>query len=330
LFKRWRYSNKSNTSASVRMPKVILLFMLSCLNAGLVIAEEQSNHNSAISDQSWLDHWHNTLETSMNDTAKGLDAFFALAGDRSHEDATASGRIRIGWEPRTRDLAEFDVRFRIRVKLPALKNRVDLLLSDDEDDLQQNSVKATRNDQLGRRDQATLALRFKRSPDAKLSHRIGFGRRDQIFLKSRYRDSYAIDADNALFYDAELYYYSSDHLGGELGLTYQQLIAEDKLWRISNRYYYRDNTNDWRWRHEAQYLHQYNDNAAVIYTAFIDGLTRPNMFTEQVFFSARWRSNPIREWLFFEIEPFILMIKEESFSPSYGVALRFEVHYGKR
>jgi hypothetical protein len=75
-------------------------------------------------------------------------------------------------------------------------------------------------------------------------------------------------------------------------------------------------------------LNQINNNSAIIYTAFIEGLTQPNIFTEQVFFSVRWRNNHLREWLFFEIEPFILMLKEESFSPSYGVALRFEVLYG--
>lgn len=320
----WNYRRFSDVS--VRTALLIAIASYSTLCA----AQNNQQHSSAISEESWLDQWHQTLESSMNDTARGLDAFFALAGDRSHEDATASGRIRIGWEPRTRDLAEFDVRFRVRVKLPALKNRVDLLLSDDEDDLQETTVKATRNDQLGRRDQATLALRFRRSPDAKISHRIGFGRRNQVFVKSRFRDSHEINPRKALFYDAELYYYSGDHLGGELGLTYQQLIDDNTLWRLSNRYYYRDTSNDWRWRHEAQFLHQYSDNAAVIYTAFIEGLTRPNMFTEQVFFSARWRSNPIREWLFFEVEPFVLLLKEESFSPSYGVALRFEVHYGKR
>jgi hypothetical protein len=285
---------------------------------------------SAIADESWLDDWHKALENSMNDTAKSLDAFFALAGDESHEDATASGRIRLGWEPRTRDLAEFDVRFRVRVKLPALQNRVDLLLSDDEDDLQETSVKASRNDQLGRRDQATLAFRFRRTPDAKLSHRIGAGRRDQLFVKSRYRDGYQVNANETWFYDAELYYYTKDRLGGELGLTYQNVLSDDKLWRFSNRYFYRDNTNDWRWRHELQYLHQYDQNMAAIYTLFIEGLTRPNTFTEQIFLSARWRANPLRGWLFFELEPFILFLKEESFSPSYGIAMRFEVFYGKR
>lgn len=324
MLKRWRYPSISTTRFSFAVPLAVLLIVLYCQPACFAAPAKKS----AISTHAWLDHWHKILESGMNDTARGLDAFFALAGDHSHEEATASGRIRIGWEPRTRDVSEFDIRFRVRVKLPALKNRADLLLSDDEDDLQQNSVKATRNDQLGRRDQATLALRFKRSPDAKLSHRIGFGRRDQIFLKSRYRDGYQFNQNNAVFYDAELYYYSRDRLGAELGLTYQQLVDADSLLRVTNRYYFRDNTNDWRWRNEAQYFNQMNNNSAIIYTAFIEGLTQPNIFTEQVFFSVRWRNNQLREWLFFEIEPFILMLKEESFSPSYGVALRFEVLYG--
>nr|WP_289366180.1 hypothetical protein [Alteromonas sp. ASW11-36] len=282
-----------------------------------------------IHEPQWFDQWHMNFEDAMNNTARSIDNFFALSGDSSHEDATASGRVRLGWEPRSRDFAEMDLRFRIRVRLPALKNRVDLLLTDDEDDLQENSVKATRNDQLGRRDQATLALRFRHSPDAKLSHRIGAGRRDQVFVKSRYRDSHDFNAEMGIFYDAEIYYYSRDQLGGELGLSYQHLLSEHSLARLNNRYYYRDNTNDWRWRHEAQYLSQVSDTSAYIYTLFVEGLSRPNMHTEQVFLSARWRTNPTREWLYYEVEPFVLWLKEEDFKPSFGVALRLEVFYGK-
>ena len=314
------------------IPSAIIAVVAFGFDAGIVVASEPNERSvvNAVDEQAWYDHWHIQLEDTMNATARNLDAFFALDNDQSHQDATASGRIRIGWEPRSRDWAEFDVRFRVRVKLPALKNRVDLLLTDDEDDLQETTVKASRNDQLGRRDQTTLALRFRRSPDAKLSHRIGFGRRDQVFLKSRYRNNYEISEQDALLYDAELYYYSKDHLGGELGLSYQHLINDHSLIRQSNRYYYRDNTNDWRWRHELQYMNQVNAQSAYIYTLFVEGLSRPNMHTEQVFLSARWRTNPTRDWMYFEVEPYLLWLKEEDFKTSYGVALRLEVHYGKR
>ena len=313
-------------------PSLLLIVATAMVCVGYAVASEEDKAEvvNAVEAQAWFDHWHIQLENTMNATARNLDEFFALDQDVSHEDAKASGRIRIGWEPRSRDWAEFDVRFRVRVKLPALKNRVDLLLTDDEDDLQETTVKASRNDQLGRRDQTTLALRFRRSPDAKLSHRIGFGRRDQVFLKSRYRNSYALSEDDALLYDAEVYYYTRDHLGGELGLSYQHLMDENSLIRQNNRYYYRDNSNDWRWRHELQYMHQFSAQSAYIYTLFVEGLSRPNMHTEQVFLSARWRTNPTREWMYFEVEPYLLWLKEEDFKPSYGVALRLEVHYGER
>ncbi len=302
-----------------------------------VIAKDAQENESVASapepipihEPQWFDEWHMNFEDAMNITAQSIDSFFALSGDSFYQEATTSGRVRIGWEPRSRDFAEMDLRFRVRVRLPALENRVDLLLTDHEDDLQENSVKAARNNQLSRRDQATLALRFRRSPDAKVSHRIGAGRRDQVFVKSRYLDHYDFNPDMAIFYDAEVYYYSRDRLGGELGLSYQHLLSEHSLARLNNRYYYRDKTNDWRWRHEAQYLSQVNDTSTYIYTLFVEGLSRPNMQTEQVFLSARWRTNPTREWLFYEVEPFVLWLKEEDFKPSFGVALRLEVFYGK-
>ena len=95
--------------------------------------------------ESWLDNWHSNFSESMDYTAQRLDEFFALADSDEHENARAEGRVRFGWEPRTRDLAAQDFRFRVRVKLPALKDRVDLMLSDDESYDRQDSIRAARD-----------------------------------------------------------------------------------------------------------------------------------------------------------------------------------------
>ena len=37
----------------------------------------------------------------------------------------------------------------------------------------------------------------------------------------------------------------------------------------------------------------------------------------------------LRDWLYFEVEPFVLWLREEDFKTSYGVALRVEAYYGR-
>jgi hypothetical protein len=49
---------------------------------------------------------------------------------------------------------------------------------------------------------------------------------------------------------------------------------------------------------------------------------------EEYLVSFRWRKNTLRQWLFYELEPFVLWRRDESFSASYGLALRLEGFFG--
>jgi hypothetical protein len=59
----------------------------------------------------------------------------------------------------------------------------------------------------------------------------------------------------------------------------------------------------------------------------IDGLNKPSYRKEQMLVSLRYKRNVLRPWLFVELEPFILWLREEDFRTSYGIALRAEVHF---
>lgn len=280
--------------------------------------------------ESWLDNWHSNFSESMDYTAQRLDEFFALADSDEHENARAEGRVRFGWEPRTRDLAAQDFRFRVRVKLPALKDRVDLMLSDDESYDRQDSIRAARDAVNENRDSTTLSLRYQEEQDSPISHRIGAGRRGQLFAKSQYESDYHFTDFLKMDYDAELYYYTRDQLGAELGLDFTYLLADEKYLRFNNRYYYRDRFEDWFWRHEVQYLRPLTQESAILYTFVTKGLTKPNHHLNEVYTSARWRTNYLRSWLYFELEPFVIWLRKEDFKPSYGVAMRFEFYYGQQ
>ncbi|MDC8832162.1 hypothetical protein [Alteromonas gilva] len=265
----------------------------------------------------------------MDYTARQLDEFFALETSNKHHDARAEGRVRFGWEPRTTSLAEQDFRFRIRVTLPALEDRVDLLLSDDDSFNQDDSIRAARDSVDDAQNSATLALRYQEQKDSPLSYRIGAGRRGQLFVKSEYEQRYAFTDTVSIDYDAELYYYTRDELGAELGLNFAFSLADDNYLRFKNRYFYRDRFNDWFWRHEVQLLRPVSPDSAVLFRLVTNGVSRPNHQLGEVYTSARWRTNYLRSWLFFELEPFVIWLREEDFNPSFGVALRFEFYYGK-
>ena len=283
-------------------------------------------------NEQWFDIWQRSFTDTMDFTVKQLDGLFesdSLPITSGRKEARAEGRVQLSWEPRSSMLSDTDLRFRIRVRLPALKERVDLLLSDNEDETQNNTIRAARDTGNNNRDRTTIALRFRPEQDSHFSYRVGAGRRDQLYAMTRYKDAFAFSKQWAMLYDAELYYYTRDRLGAELGWAVQYEMSKKHLIRQNNRFYFRDDTNDWLWRHEVHHLFSVDQHNAVIPHLMVEGLSQPNYRVEEIYGGFRWRNNMLRDWLFFEVEPFVLWLRNEDFKTSYGMALRIEAYYGR-
>ncbi|MAI64140.1 MAG: hypothetical protein CL600_04550 [Alteromonas sp.] len=282
-------------------------------------------------EEQWFDIWQRSFTNSMDFTVRQFDGwFYSKESDEKlmGSQARAQGRVQLAWEPRSGMLTDTDVRFRIRVKLPALEERVDLLLSDNEDETQDSAIRAARDTANNNRDRTTIALRFRPDQNSHYSFRIGAGRRDQLYTRARYRDAAAISENWAVLYDAEVYYFTRDRLGAELGAAFQYDLNPQHLIRQNNRFFYRDETDDWFWRHEIHHLYFLNRHNSLIPHFMLEGLSQPNYRVEEIYSGLRWRSNTVRDWLYFDVEPFVLLLREENFSPSFGVALRVEAYYG--
>lgn len=297
------------------------------LTTTLAQAADSASNDPITSEQIWVDRWQQQITNTFNFQAQAIDQWFIDAPTQSNQ-AGASGKIRLGWEPRSRDLAGFDTRFKIKFSLPSLTNKVDVLLSDDDDSTLDDTVKASREIE-NRQQSTTLALRFYSPRFDNVSYRVGFGRRDQVFARATYRDLYNIDKQTNLLFDAQVHYYNRDHLGAEIGASVLFEHDGQKLDKLNHRWYFSDKRNEFKWHIEAQRYYRLDLQSTLIYTYYIQGLTEPNNHIEQVYLSAKVRSNPLRKWLFFEIEPFVLWLDKEDFATSYGLALRFEAFYGK-
>jgi hypothetical protein len=276
----------------------------------------------------WYDDWYCNFNKELDETVNSLNRWFYVKTKQpTPTPAVASGKIRLGWEPRSGDLNQFDTRFKIRVKLPALKDRVELLFTDEEDDINQQPVKAARNRELGNQEETTVAIQFKDDVKSPMSYRVGFGRGGQLYTRARYSEGQNYGTDGKLAYFSELHYYSGDKFGAELNARYTHTFSETQALEFSNSFRYRDKRKDWFWRHELKYLHMLDANQSLLFTAMIDGLSKPSYRSEQRLLSVRYKRNILRPWLFVEVEPFMLWLREEDFRTSYGLALRLEVHF---
>jgi hypothetical protein len=308
---------------------LLLLAFVSPLHAneqprGLQVSD---NNYDFCSQLGRLDKPYCHLNYGIDSAANGINSWFKHEGGDQDTNATTRGRLRFGWEPRSGDLSEIDFRFRIRVKLPALQDRVELFLSDQDDGINQQEIKAARSEELGNRDQTVLALQFKKKAEDKVSYRIGFGRGSQLYTRARYSDKLTFSDEASIHYFAETNYYSSDQLGFEANAEFGYVFDSRSAFEINNSFRYRHKSKDWLWRHEIQYLYVGENETSYLFSAMIDGLSEPSYRKEQMLISVRYKRKILKEWLFIEVEPFILWLREEDFRSSPGIAIRAEVHF---
>jgi hypothetical protein len=275
----------------------------------------------------WLNNNYCYLNSGVDSTAIAINNWFKHDGGDNMTPATTKGRLRFGWEPRSGDFSEFDFRFKIRVKLPALEDRVELLFSDEEDDVSQQAIKAARSSELGGGDQAVLALQFKKRTTDKISYRVGFGRGFQLYTRARYSDQFKFSEQSTLRYYAETNYYSGDKLGFEANAEYGYVFDSSSAFEISNSFRFRNKSSDWLWRHQFQFLRLGKDDTSYLFSASIEGISKPSYRRDQMLVSIRYKRKVLREWLFVEIEPFVLWLREEDFRASVGLAIRTEIHF---
>jgi hypothetical protein len=279
-------------------------------------------------DYPWLDTMHKSIADSADSTALWFDDFFHLDEFENKDKASGEARIKLGWEPRSRNFNEFETRLKLRVKLPNLKNRVDLVLSDYDDERPDSSIIASGNEAFNNQDRFSLALRWRAKPNSGLSHRLGVGRRLQVFAKSRYRSLIDLSENSDLRWETSVYYYSRDGLGANFSWLVDYNLNPESLLRFNNSFYYRDRSNDWLWQHSWQNLKQLNDKSALISGFYVEGVSQPNYRLEEYLVSVRWRKNALRDWLFYELEPFVLWRRDENFAASFGLAFRVEGFFG--
>ena len=290
-------------------------------------SELQTSEFDYCDAQYWLDDWYCHFNYGVETSVIEINRWFITDYTPTSKRARASGKLRFGIEPRSGNLNQLDFRFKIRVKLPALQDRVELLLSDDEEDVNQQAVKAARSQQLGSDDQATVALQFKDKPDSKVAYRIGLGRGSQIYTRARYSDKLELNERNKISYSAEANYYTDDQLGVETRISLIHTLSKNEAIEFDNTFRYRDKTEDLFWRHEIQYLYLKDGKTSYLFSAMVDGLNKPNYQEEQVLVSMRYKKNVLRPWLFLEVEPYVIWLRQENFRTSFGVAIRAEVHF---
>ncbi|MEW6984224.1 hypothetical protein AAD001_16335 [Colwelliaceae bacterium 6471] len=283
-------------------------------------------------DDSWVNTMHRTVSESVYQSAFWFDSFFT-DDDTVQKKPMTNARIKLSWEPRRRDIGEFNTRFRIKLKLPHFKNKVDLILSDDsDDDLNQLPLDSANINPDTSNDHFAAAVRFihKQQDDRLTDTRIGISGGD-IFVRARHRRLFAWDDSHGFKMEPALYYFLDDGLGAKLLLEYNYQMSQQKQLRFNYSIRGSESFSGIRWKHGLYHLNQIADDKASVLGLQVEGERNGDrgFVIDKYTLSYRYRFNALKEWLFFEVEPFIEWPENENYKTTPGIALRVEGYFYK-
>ncbi|MCU4675527.1 hypothetical protein N7931_07745 [Catenovulum sp. 2E275] len=286
----------------------------------------------AAENDTWLDSMQTEVSQSINASANWFDDFFEQ--ENKTKQAKAYAKIRFGLIPLEQDLIRFDSKIRLRAKLPNLKDRWDIIVSDYDENREQSITDEAIKDTSGGRkeEQLNLALRVTHSSKENqyISSRIGFAKGADIYLKSRYkRKFFPFDGLN-LEIEPALYYYLDHGFGSRVNLDLEFGKTQNGLFRQTNSWETIQDDNHPTWRHSLLHYYQINPKSALISGIFATGriINDDYLYDNRGFFM-RYRCQAMRKWIYFEIEPFVHFPDFRAHERTYGMALRLEVSFGE-
>ena len=286
-----------------------------------------------VKNKDWTNTVHQTISDSVFHSVAWFDSFF-MEDDDSYLSPQTVARIKLAWEPKARDFSEVGARFKLKVRLPHFKDKVDLIFSDSPDEELENlPLESVKNNQEINNDSFTAAIRYvlKNKEDFFTDTRVGLSGGD-LFLQARHKRTYMWQDKHSFKLEPAIYYYLKDKAGSRLLLEYNYQINEQEQYRMNYSIKGSESFHGIRWKHGFYHLKQLSDRKAGILGLQVEGERNgeKGFLVDNYTLSYRYRFGALREWLFFEIEPFLEFPEEEDYKTTPGIALRVEGFFHRK
>lgn len=300
-----------------------------------VLANEAQDAKSPAEtkDDHWMQGLHETVSNSVYQSAQWFDSFFVANDSEQQQQPTTTAKIRFAWLPKSRDWNDIETRFRIRVKLPHLQDKVSIVLSDETDDELNNLPLESANAKPETEDEKfSLALNYTEEKSKKklINYRLGISGGD-IFARAKHNLRFDFSEQQGFLVEPSLYYYLGDGLGAKLLLEYDYQLSAKSQFRINYSIRGSADFSGIRWKHGMYKLHQIDENTASVISLQVEGERNGarGFVIDNYTLGYRYRFNALRDWLFFEVEPFLEFPEQENYTTTPGIALRVEGFFHK-
>ena len=313
---------------------LILLILFSHSTYAKPKKKRKSKKVSKKTETNIADKAHSLISDSVINLADSLDSFF---GDERIDAETNGTRIRIFslTSIPEGETATTEGNFLIRLSLPKTENKLQLVLSrdDQEQDLDDSSqtTTPTNNNDNENRQETRAGLRFLiNKADVNFSTDLGI--RAQIppilFTGARIRKNIKL-SNNWLFRPVQrVEWVQEQGFSARTGLDFDKRINDAWLFRFVNNVRWNDQDYRILLRNGPTFLHKINDKIGMSYNAFVESESSPNSRVENYIMSIGYRQLLYKNWFFWEISPSISFPRINNFHRSPGWLIRFEAIVG--
>lgn len=282
-----------------------------------------------------MDATHYYLSTAVELTSRRIDAFFGE--DRLYDDVTGSWvqlRGRIAW----REAGEYDLagKFRLKLDLPRLGERVNLIIAGENDDdatAEMTDLETERPLYELRDPDLSAALRFilKEKRHWTLNIRPGLKLSDPLesfvtlqFIRTRVHQGTWLSRGAI-----ELGFHSSEGWENQWELQLERAVGANNFLRTTSSVLWREaDPGNQTLGQMLRLTHTFSRSRLIAWEIGARAETRPDLRTTAYFSSLRLRRNLKRSWLFFELKPELRLTRDSDFAPEALFTLTLDALIG--
>jgi hypothetical protein len=305
----------------------LIVACICLLSPFIALSEEIA---SAGEDFPRADTLQGQLNSMMQDTASWLDAIGDNgSGDNNSDSASAHGYLQLSWLPRTADLADVDVNFKVSLNLPQWNDRFALIIDNDDEDELLLDYESNYLDNDQEQDGINVAFQYiKRfGQDRQVKNRVGISR-SQLYLRSEMQFNWQVQQVD-LSVQPRVDYFLQDGWGPSvkavvayplekshfsLSTSWQKIQSESKSRRKIGLYHIKTTGKNQILISGVQYNKSNN---------------KEDISNASYYISIRYRNIMYKTWMYFEVEPFIEFNQVNNFKRDAGIALSLISYYGR-
>jgi hypothetical protein len=289
----------------------------------------------AIADQNpeatLVDRTHQGISESLAAPARWFDNFFR---DPRLDEEPAGTLLRLRGSVIAEDgeKLSFKGKVKARLKLPNLKRRFHLILSSEDEDLRDETLKDARvTRESAGQEETSLALQYTQNRTAKfsLAHRFKVDLEDELNpqLRSRMRYTIPIVEQSLLTLAQAVFWENEEGFGEESRIDYDLPLSDSTLVRVTGKGLFSETSNGYEWLTLAQWLQSFSHKKALAVGSYVAGETRPQNHVTEYDLFVKYRQQIVKKWLFIELKPELKWPRVKNFDTTGIFTLTLEIQF---